>query len=208
MRRALVAANGYGRPGDLAGRSFDLIVAVDGGLEHLEALGLTPDIIIGDLDSAGDRQELKSRYPAAAFRVYPPEKNATDLELALDLLSEETIDEALLIGAVGGRVDHELGNLLLLERFRAAGIDVAIETEEQTLFLIENTRIIEGRAGDLFSLIPLETLSAVTLQGFAYPLDAFRLERGSTRGLSNVITTDSARVQVTGGLALVILTKK
>ncbi len=208
MSRALIAANGYGRPATLSAGDFDRIIAVDGGLGHLEALGLAPGVIIGDLDSVEDRQQLESRYPEAELRVYPPEKNATDLELALDLCLEEGVDGVLLIGAVGGRIDHELGNLFLLERFHSAGIEIAIETEDQRIFLIADDCSIENRQGDLFSLIPLETLASVTLEGFAYPLDDFRLERGSSRGLSNVIASDRAFVRLDGGLALVVLTKK
>lgn len=208
MRRALVAANGYGRPAQLAAHTFDRIIAVDGGLGHLEALGRTPDVIVGDMDSVKERGDLKARYPDADLRVYPPEKNATDLELALELCLEEGIDRVLLIGAVGGRIDHELGNLYLIGRFYEKGIDITIETGDQRIFPLAGSCSIEDREGDLFSLIPLDTLTSVTLEGFAYPLDDFRLERGSSRGLSNVIASKQASVRLEGGLALVVLTKK
>jgi len=92
----------------------DFFIAVDGGLSYITAMKLKPNLIIGDLDSADP--ELVDRFKAQGVEVrkYPPEKNETDLELALDAALEMKPDIIWIAGALGNRLDQTLGNVFLL----------------------------------------------------------------------------------------------
>ena len=209
--RAVIFVNGVLEdPQRAAGllRADDWLVAVDGGLRHLQALGRTPHVLIGDLDSV-DAEGI-AWVEASGGRVlrYPPEKNDTDLELALVLARTEGYTTIRLIGALGGRVDHLLGNLGLLAQPALENLDVRIMDPGIEIFLIRERAEIEGRAGDLVSLLPLFGIaSGVRTVGLQYPLQAESLLPYRTRGISNVMLGERAAVSLEAGLLLCVHTQ-
>ncbi|HAP33856.1 MAG TPA: thiamine diphosphokinase, partial [Lachnospiraceae bacterium] len=103
------------------------IIAVDGGIERADELGIKPTHIIGDFDTV-DPDVLKRYMMDESIQVdsYRPEKDETDTELAADLCKRLESKKVLIIGALGGRMDHELSNIFLLEKFNQYGIMAAI----------------------------------------------------------------------------------
>lgn len=183
----------------------DWLVAVDGGVCHLQALGRAPDVLIGDLDSVSEADIEWVRAASGRVLRYPPEKDETDLELAFDLARSEGYQTILLAGALGGRVDHMLGNLSLLAHPALEGLDVRIVEPGLEIFLIREKREIEGRAGDLVSLLPLfGTAHGVRTEGLEYPLRDEDLLPHRTRGISNVMLGASASVFLASGLLLCV----
>ena len=183
----------------------DWLVAVDGGLRHARALGRAPHVLIGDLDSVTETDiEWVSAAGGRVLR-YPPEKDETDLELALDLARAEGYRTILLAGALGGRVDHLLGNLSLLAHPALEGLDVRIIQPDGEIFLIRGEREIEGRAGNVISLLPLFGVArGVRTQGLQYPLRDEDLLPYRTRGISNVMLGSRAAVSLESGLLLCV----
>lgn len=195
-------------------RSDDMVIAADGGTRHALAVGVTPHVVIGDLDSlsASDR----SRLEAAGSRIipFPRRKDETDLELALHHAVREGATEIVILAALGGRLDQAVANLLLLTLPELRELDVRIVEGSQTAFLIHGGRdgrpptIVEGQPGDIVSLIPLGgDAVGVMAEGLEWPLDEDRLRFGPARGVSNVLTAEQARVRVRQGVLLCVVTR-
>ncbi len=183
--------------------SAALLVAVDGGLRHARALNVLPHILIGDLDSVSTVEVARLRERGAEIRQFPPEKDETDLELALAYVIEIGFQKIILIAALGGRSDQLLANLFLLTDERLQGLDVRLVDDKEEVFLIRKTGLVHGQPGDRVSLLPLsESAVGVTTSGLRYPLQNETLYRHKTRGISNQLLAETATVQVQDGLVL------
>jgi thiamine pyrophosphokinase len=212
-KRIVIIANG-----DLENPAFyrellsedDYIICADGGSRHARTLGLTPDLIIGDLDSVDPQALPKTGALKPEVISYPPTKDHSDLELAVEHAVKLKPGEILMIGALGGnRVDHSLFNLMLLRRPLIAQIPARIIDCDQELFMISDQLAIEGQGGDYLSLFPLTAdVEGVTTTGLKYPLENETLKFASSRGLSNELLSARASVSISRGMLLVIKTRK
>jgi len=183
----------------------DKLIAVDGGLNHMINLGLTPNLIIGDLDSA--REDDVQRFCSQGVEVqkYPAEKNETDLEIALNSVLALKPKVILVVAALGNRLDQTLGNIFLLTQPKFADQDIRLIDGRQEVFLIRTFAAITGTAGQRVSLLPLN-IPAVGVQttGLKYPLENETLYPDKTRGISNQMTQSTATVNLQHGLLLCI----
>ncbi len=205
---AWIFANGELKKPTLLGLMIqpgDLLVAADGGLAHLLALGLKPHILIGDLDSV-DPTSLQAMQAAGVdVRRHPVHKNETDLELALELALRNGRRRVRIVAATGGRLDHTLGNLYLLAAPHLAAVDIRLESGDEEIFLIRERGEISGAAGDLVSLLPLTpAVEGVLTSGLQYPLIKETLFAHHTRGISNVMEGVRATVTIDGGILICI----
>jgi thiamine pyrophosphokinase len=211
LMRAVIFANGLFPEPESHRRLLgpdDLIVAADGGVAHARALGVTPHVVIGDLDSLPPKVRAELEAAGTRFISYPPAKDETDLELALLYVAERGAREILILGALGGRLDQMLANLLLLTLPAVAQADVRIFERDQTAFLIRSQTVIEGEPGDVVSLIPLGgDAVGVTAEGLRWPLGDEVLRFGPARGISNVLLGRHARVCVREGTLLCVVTR-
>jgi thiamine pyrophosphokinase len=188
-------------------RAGDQIVGADGGAARALALGLVPDLVIGDLDSlpTGQRRALEAR--GCRFLAHPRAKDETDLELALTYAAEQDAGEIVILGALGGRLDHTLSNLLLLALPQLAGRSVRIVDGRDTALLLRGGEevLLEGQPGDLVSLLPLRgDAVGVTASGLAWPLRGDTLRFAFSRGVSNQMTGTEAAIRLEQGLLLVV----
>ena len=182
----------------------DRLICADGGTRHARAWGLKPQVVIGDMDSldAGALTELS----VAGARVirHPAQKDETDLELALDLAAREGATQITILGALGGRLDQSIANILLLTWPRLRSIPVSIVEGRDRLLLAQERTTLRGKAGDQVSLLPLSAeVTGVTTDGLEYPLRGETLYMGQTRGVSNVLLRDEATITLKQGLLLV-----
>ncbi len=207
LMQAVIFANGIV---DDAGSVFsgnDLIIAADGGLHHCRSLGITPDVVIGDIDSlTGD--DIKGLQIAGVEIIrYPAKKDQTDLELALKLAIDRGADEIVVFGAMGGRWDMSIANLLLPAEQNLSNATIRIMDGRHEIMLLRAGKEItfHGKKGDILSLIPLgrDTLGITTI-GLEYPLKDDILKLGSSRGISNVFIENSATVFLKHGLLLCV----
>ncbi len=210
MKRALLIANGRWE-GDrdyhiqLASK-VDTVVCADGGAEFACKLGLQPDRIFGDLDSLDPIVIADYQRKGTEFVVFPVEKDKTDTHLAIDYLINEGYQKIFITGALGGRPDHLLGNLVLLTYAYREGVTVILVSPTVEVQIVDKKLRIVDHQGDTFSLIPIdEVAKGVTLQGFKYPLHKHDVYRESTLGISNIILTDEAWVTIEEGLAFVFI---
>ncbi len=206
--RAILFANGS-LPDPQAARrlvrSGDLILAADGGSRHALALGLMPAVVIGDLDSLSpaDRRRLESA--GARLIVHPRDKDQTDLELALDFALRQGCTAVVILAALGGRLDQTLANLALLTAPRFAALDIRLDDGLEEAFFVRGRGCIQGRRGDLVSLLPWGGPAAgVVTEGLRWPLRGETLRPEQTRGISNELLAERAAVSLETGLLLVV----
>ena len=180
-----------------------LVIAANGGTRHVLAAGVTPDIIIGDLDSLSP--DVRARVEAAGTQIvgFSPRKDETDLELALLYAASEGAKEIVILAALGERLDQTIANVLLLALPELQSIDVRIVEGAQETFLIQGEATIDGSPGDTVSLIPLGgDAEGVTTDGLEWPLAEDVLRFGPARGVSNVLTAPQAHVRLRQGMLL------
>jgi thiamine pyrophosphokinase len=181
------------------------VVAADRGLEHARALGLDVTVAVGDFDSVSPQAVAAAEAAGVRIERHPAAKDATDLELALDLAIEMAPRRILVVAGRGGRLDHELASVLLLAAERYAGVEIDAYVGEARVHVVRGERELEGENGELITLLPANGPAlGVTTEGLKYPLRGETLEPGSTRGVSNVFATATARVSVMDGVLLAI----
>jgi len=181
------------------------VVAADSGLDSALALGLDVTVATGDFDSASPESVAAAEASGVRIERHPAEKDATDLELALDAAVSMTPDRILVLAGRGGRLDHELSALLLLasERYSAMHVDALVD--DARVYVIRGERELAGRPGELLTLVAVNGPAVgVITNGLEYPLGGETLEPGSSRGVSNVFEGDAARVTVETGVLLAI----
>ncbi len=180
----------------------DLRIAADGGARSARLyLERAPHVIIGDMDSLDDETRAWLQAHSVEFIQHPSAKDETDLELALQLAQTRGADEISILGAHGGRADQFLANVFLLTQKQGMRlVDAASE-----MWVSASSAEIHGTRGDTVSLIPLDArVEGIRTQGLEYPLRDETLERGSTRGISNVMLGERATVHCTRGALLIV----
>ena len=207
--RAIIIANGQIHDNDLH-RSLvaptDLVICADGGAQQALALGLLPQVVVGDLDSFDESLLLRLEKMHCQFIVHPTRKDETDLELALRYAIDIGVGEILILGALGGRIDQTLANVLLLALPGLRSIRAKILDGRQEVFLVRDEALVEGQVGDILSLLPLtEQVTGIYTEGLEYPLKNGTLYLGPARGVSNTLTTPQARVRIGQGLLLAVM---
>lgn len=168
-------------------------------------MGLRPDVVVGDLDSLDDAQQAQLAALGCRLAIYPVAKDWTDLELALKLALEEGATEVVILGALGGRLDQELANIMLLLLPELGNVSVRIVDERQEMFVARSEATLAGQPGDIVSLIPWggDVMGIIT-EGLMYPLQDEPLLAGPARGISNMMIGQVARVTLRSGALLVI----
>jgi thiamine pyrophosphokinase len=181
------------------------VVAADRGVDHARALGLEVTLAIGDFDSASADAVAAAEAEGARVERHPQAKDATDLELALDAALELDPARILVLAGTGDRLDHLFSALLLLGAPRYADVEIDARIGGSLIHVIRGERSLEGRPGELVSLLPLHgPAEGVRTNGLEYALAGETLDPGSSRGVSNVFAAKTARVSVGSGILLAV----
>ncbi|MFQ3536177.1 MAG: thiamine diphosphokinase [Aggregatilineales bacterium] len=185
-----------------------LIIAADGGLRHIYALGLQPDLLIGDMDSVLPDHLARAKAEGAHIQTFPTHKNETDLELAALAALAHGCRRLWLFAAIGDRLDQLLSNVQLLALPQLAHVPTFIVSGAQRCWLAQPPGTeVHGQNGETLSLIPLSaSVQGIYTEGLYYPLNGEPLYLGATRGISNVLTSSHARISFAEGSLLVIHT--
>lgn len=194
-----------GDPEGLTGPSdhFDLVIAADSGFDHASALELKVDLVVGDFDSISP----KARLGQVATEVHPRDKEHSDLELALDAALVRGTTDLVVLGGGGGRLDHLLVNAAVLTNPRFRSMRIRWESGESTIHVVWDRATIVGRPGDHVTLLAVGgEATGVTTSGLRWALRSARMPAATSRGLSNEMTEDHARVTVATGTILAIHT--
>jgi len=187
------------------------VIAADGGANWLASRSRRPDLLVGDMDSVCPELLVALERDGCAIQRYSTHKDETDTELALLSAVKrgagEGVTSIIVLGALGGRIDHELANVMSLTMPKLEGACVTIFDGVSYMTLIRDEIEIVGNPGDLVSLIPLGgPVEGITTSGLEYPLDGEALYVGPARGVSNVLLGRKAHVRLAKGMLLMIHT--
>ncbi|RRN70651.1 thiamine diphosphokinase [Peribacillus simplex] len=189
----------------------DLWVGVDRGVWALLEKGIEPKYGFGDFDSVSEDEYKKIEQTLVQINLYSSEKDETDLEIAFKWALGQKPSEIHILGATGGRMDHFLGNIQLLQKESVLpyheDIDIYI-VDQQNIFTVKTAGSYEVAAlkdKKYMSLLPVTAeVSGITLSGFKYPLSDASLEMGSTLCISNELISESGNVSFEKGILMVI----
>ena len=173
----------------------DMVIGADGGLHSARKAGFTPTAYVGDGDSGGQVENGLYCVPLQ------PEKDVTDLQAAYAYAREQGVETILLTGCTGGRLDHHLSAMGLLECAARDGVHaLLLDPENRVEFLLPGTYVRKNHGYRYFSLIPVSSvLQGVTISGAKYPLHEWDVYRGDSLTVSNEFLDNTVTVSFTGG---------
>lgn len=186
---------------DLA-ETADYIIAADGGQNRAREFGLQPDCVIGDFDSTTLDEDFDCIYI-----TYPAEKDLTDTEAALTHALEKGCRNVILLGGMGGRLDHTMGNISLLDKYYSSFDHMEfIDGKNRMELLKDSERTLKRDARyKYFGLVSLNAeASGIDIRGAKYELTGASLERASTLGVSNEFKEDTVEICVQEGILLIV----
>lgn len=182
----------------------DLVVAADSGLNNARALGIRVDAVVGDYDSLGHKPDVDKDVEVVTV---PTEKDVTDTQLAVEYALQKGAREIVLVGGLGGRLDHTLANLSILEDLLDKRVRATLLDGQNRVRLLRNDSTILPRSGYTYlSLLSLDSVSkGVEIEGVKYPLKRGRLHRTlGGLGVSNEITGNCCFISVRKGTLLIV----
>ncbi len=178
------------------------LVAVNGGCRFFKTAGMTPDVIIGDLDSV---TSIPSQFrEQSQLLLYPRDKNKTDLQLALEYCVSKRARVADVVSPIVGEVDHFLGNVMLLGLFdKMSGVSTKpkiriVSADYEILWVHDSRRSFSDCVGDRLSVVPMSAAVRLTCRGMEFTAERLRIVRGHSHGLRNRITRRRASVGIEG----------
>ncbi len=191
----------------LTEKKSDLVIAADGGANHCRLLNITPHTVIGDFDSISVTLTEKYSQAGVEFIRFPARKEATDLELAIDLAMAKGADKVVLFGVLGRRWDMSLSNVMLAASEKYKPMVISLLNADCRMHIVHEgtTLAFEGPAGQMTSLIALATdAQGITIKGFEYPLQDATLPFGSSRGISNLLQETKGWITLQRGILLCV----
>lgn len=188
----------------------DCLIAADRGMKFCYEKQICPDYVLGDFDSI--EPEIVSHFREKHVDVigFLPEKDDTDTEIAMKKAIDLGADQIILLGALGGRMDHCIANLHMLKLAMQQQIDAVIVDRQNRIRLLDHSFTIEKNKqwGKYVSFLPFtDEVENLTLQGFQYPLENYRMQKGLSIGVSNEIEEAQAEICFTGGILMMIESK-
>lgn len=194
--KALILGGGVIQQKELSyclSQGIDIVIAADRGLEAAENFNLNIDEAVGDFDSISTKSFAYWKEKGIPIYRYPSSKDESDMELAFALASQKGCKEIYLLGALAGRVDHELANLFLLLKGHQQGICCKMLNQQNCLYFVHSSHCFLKKEtyGDYFSFFAFSPqVSALTLSGFCYPMMKKNLYFGDFYTISNILEAE------------------
>ena len=178
----------------------DLVIAADKGYQIAISNGFTPHIVVGDFDSLGTIPDTENLIRLNV------RKDDTDLEHAVRIALEKGYDDFVVYGAVGGKLDHTLGNIAVAEYIAQSGGKSIFFGDDSSFTVIRNSEIVlPARRGGRISVMSLSDIShGVSISGLSYEVDTIDMKRATTLGVSNAFIGKESRISVKGGTLLIV----
>lgn len=176
------------------------LLAADGGANALSEIDVTPTFLIGDLDSV--RPEVRARMATESI-INRPDQESCDFEKAIEFaFGELGLKELSVLGALGGRIDHTVGNLGILAK-QGRGLSLVFREPEALVFAVSGELCLESRAGETWSFWSFDPGLRLTLRGLRWPLSGARVDAGVRPSISNEATGRSVGILAEDGVVLI-----
>jgi thiamine pyrophosphokinase len=183
-------------------QTADFIIAADNGLSLLHQFDITPDLIIGDLDSVSPA--LLQRYPDIPVEKFPGKKDFSDTELAIKKVITLNPREIILLAVTGNYFDHSYAAIINLFRNYKSGIEIKIVTSNSLIFPIKKKTTLLYLKGRRFSLFPISDIKNFSMQGAQYQFAKKNL-KVTDYSLSNVIVQEKLEINLEKGMLFCVL---
>ncbi|MFI3163136.1 MAG: thiamine diphosphokinase [Bacillota bacterium] len=178
-------------------QNFDLVVACDGGYKNAIDAGITPNVLVGDMDSL-----VKTPDGVKIFK-YPSEKDFTDGEAGLEYLVENGCDEIFIYFGLGKRLSHTISNLQMASKY-AGQANITFFGMQEKVMLKSGTFSLNEKIGSTISIAPISgQVHIISSKGLKYPLESLTLQTNSARGVSNIAVGKIQEVTFQEGVLLV-----
>lgn len=200
-KRCVIVAAGVTESEDILKQNIyydDFVIAADAGYTKLKKTGIEPDLIVGDFDSSDTPENDTETI------VLSPIKDCTDTEYALGEAQKRGFDEILVLGALGGRIDHSIANIILTARFKQNGISVTLADEHHRIYALCDETKTFVKSDRYISVYAFAEPCEVCFEGFYYGNGTVKLSPFDTVGTSNEITDQTAKLTVSKGIAVII----
>ncbi len=187
-------------------KNGDFVVCADKGYEFCKNADITPDLIIGDFDSC--QIDLPNNVQTIKLN---PIKDDTDTLSCIKKALEFGCNEFLILGALGGRVDHTYANFALLKFLEKKNISAEIKTENELVVMINNREYTALNVkGKTFSVFPFGCEKCdITYKGkVMYPIKNYTMTADFPIGISNVFYDDTCSIEVQNGTAVLIINEE
>jgi thiamine pyrophosphokinase len=182
-----------------------LVIAADVGLAEAERLGVEVELLVGDMDSVDAGSLERFERQGGEVRRYPEDKDATDLDLAIEAALVAGVGRVVVVGGGEGRLDHLIGNALIMGSPRYAAVEIDGVFGGSRLHVCRGRRQLAGTPGELISLLALGgPARGVRSEGLRWPLEDAVLDPGSSLGVSNLFAEEQAVIEVADGVVLAI----
>ena len=174
-------------------KKYDFVIAADKGYKYAFQLRISPDLIIGDFDTATSPAVTEKKIELI---ILPPEKDMTDTEAALDIAAAKHPSSITILGGLGGRFDHTMGNIALLSKY---DLPIKIKDEKNSVILLRPGEYFVAK--DDYKYISLDpftpSVSGLSISGVKYTLKDAELTHDNTLGISNEIIGISPEASLT-----------
>lgn len=180
----------------------DFVICADKGCLYAKEAGITPDIAVGDFDSYSDFD-----MPCSEIIRLDPVKDDTDTIHSIDTAFERGYKNIVLLSAIGGRLDHTYANIAALEYINSkGGRGEILSSNESVVYLTKGEYSYSNLKSKTFSLFPFGCEKVcVSYSGAKYPLDKYYLKSCYPMGISNIFTSDDAKIKIYDGNAILII---
>ncbi|MTI47717.1 thiamine diphosphokinase [Sporosalibacterium faouarense] len=186
----------------------DYVICADGGARHFYKTEFKPSVIVGDFDSLNSEILLDMRNKEIELYQFPAEKDMTDTELAIDLALKRGATDITLLGGTGSRLDHTIGNIMIMKKFVNIDANIKIVNSNNEIFITKDKLILDRQENTFVSVIPItEVAKGVTLRGFKYETNDIDFRMDETLGISNEIINEKGIIEIREGICLVIISK-
>ncbi|MBR9699728.1 thiamine diphosphokinase [Candidatus Woesearchaeota archaeon] len=195
--RILIVANGRIKDKEFYKKiKADKILAADGGADNCIRLGITPDKVIGDMDSIS--KKAKELFKDRLF--HDSDQNSTDLQKCIHYSKQYKVSEYIIIGAIGRRIDHTLGNIMVLDELEHPA---TILDEHNNIYMVKDSIELKGKKGDIVSIIAISDIEGLAYKGLKWIVTNREAEAGWT-GTCNEMNAKNASISLKKGKILVI----
>ncbi len=178
------------------------VIAADSGMAHAATLKLVPEIWVGDFDSSP--QKLVDHWHNVPRQAHPAEKDASDGELAISEALRRGATSLILVGGMGGQLDHVLAHVGFLLALAKRDIDVFMTSgSEEAWGLVHKLEINDANNGQRLSVLPFTDLVGFTISGVKWPLAGRNVKLGTAQTLANV-ATGAVKLSLNAGSAVVV----
>lgn len=209
--KALLVAGGNAPSKDLLleeAKNSDYIIGIDKGIQYLYENNISFDIIVGDFDSINPTVLREVKGTNKEIYKFPEEKDWTDSQLALEKALELNVEEIVLLGATGSRIDHTWANVGLLYQCLKAGVKASIKDEKNTLFMVDRSTTLEVNKDVFFSLIAYGgAVEGLSIKNGKYELNNYNLMPHDNITISNEFIGKDVVVTFKRGTLLITYTK-